>query len=565
MSPRRSSRARTTQPPPSVATAHSTSSSSVSSARTDRAPRVNQNQSPPHKSSTPHSLSSEEPEEPPRASQVEPPLTRRRTREQDNDEDGSAKLDDELDDDIAEEDEVTRCLCGYQEYPGPPSDAAKSTSSLTDPDAQGDDLGGLFIQCDICKVWQHGGCVGIMEEAASPDEYFCEECRKDLHKVMKSAKGQKYSRYLPVYEQQHGKNRKSSVSKDTERHSSRDKDREARASVDSFGKRRSTMNSRAAYDEDEVLKKVLEESKHDGAPPSEGGTRKKRSRDDSEETKLEIKRQRTGSRSPSNSPVLESEDDSTKASAPKQKPRGAAARSQREKEQREKEREQERTEAANRRKGRAERRKADELAGIEHEPTPTPAEEPTMPPSTSETAPPDTPTTDLKPAPAPRRGGRPPQKSRGRLGRNQYSRDTIPATNGTSPQNDAAHSPQANATNGAGTGHDSSDGAAGHKPAKSKTWRLQKLSWNDIRRPAGAMQSYIAQRQVEMAGEKHSSPAPAVQPTSAATNGEPGQEEAKDEETDLVKFKNLSTTQMMDYLSRDLVHWQQMISEPTEK
>ena len=31
------------------------------------------------------------------------------------------------------------------------------------------------------------------------------------------------------------------------------------------------------------------------------------------------------------------------------------------------------------------------------------------------------------------------------------------------------------------------------------------------------------------------------------------------------KFKNLSTTQMMDFLSRDLVHWQQMITEPTDK
>lgn len=44
------------------------------------------------------------------------------------------------------------------------------------------------------------------------------------------------------------------------------------------------MNSRAAYDEDEVLRKVLEESKHEGAvPASENGNRKKRSRDDSEE------------------------------------------------------------------------------------------------------------------------------------------------------------------------------------------------------------------------------------------------------------------------------------------
>lgn len=41
------------------------------------------------------------------------------------------------------------------------------------------------------------------------------------------------------------------------------------------------MNSRATYDEDEVLRKVLEESKVEGAV--EGGTRKKRSRDESEE------------------------------------------------------------------------------------------------------------------------------------------------------------------------------------------------------------------------------------------------------------------------------------------
>lgn len=139
------------------------------------------------------------------------------------------------------------------------------------------------------------------------------------------------------------------------------------------------MNSRAAYDEDEVLRKVLEESKHERPTEgSENGTRKKRGRDESEEyvgllhqcdnrsidanklccrTKPEIKRQRTGSRSPSGSPVIESEDDSTTVSAPKQKPRGAAAKSQREKELREKERE--RVEAANRRKGRAERRKGE--------------------------------------------------------------------------------------------------------------------------------------------------------------------------------------------------------------
>lgn len=44
------------------------------------------------------------------------------------------------------------------------------------------------------------------------------------------------------------------------------------------------MNSRAAYDEDEVLRKVLEESKHEGTGPSlDNGNKKKRSRDESEE------------------------------------------------------------------------------------------------------------------------------------------------------------------------------------------------------------------------------------------------------------------------------------------
>ncbi|KAH6643555.1 hypothetical protein C7974DRAFT_438477 [Boeremia exigua] len=554
MSPRRSSRARTTQPPSASQTAHSGSSSSVSSARTDRATRIDDKQTSPQKSSTPHSLSSEEPED---LAHMDRPLTRRRTREQDVDDDDLTKLDDELDDEMIEEDEVTRCVCGYQEYPGPPSDAARSL--------EGDDLSGLFIQCDICKVWQHGGCVGIMDEAASPDEYFCEECRKDLHKVTTSPKGQKYSRYLPVYDQQNGKKaRKSSVSKETLSPSSRHNDRNPRASVDSLGKRRSTMNSRAAYDEDEVLRKVLEESKHEGAPLSENGTRKKRSRDDSEESKPEVKRQRTSSRSPSDSPVIESEDDSTRASAPKQKPRGAAARSQREKEQREKEREHERTEAANRRKGRAERRKAD--ADNEAEPeaseaTPTPTEEPTVSAITSASAPPEAPVESLKPTPTARRGGRPPQKPRGRLGRNQYSRDAASAVNGASPANDTVNSPHLSGTNGNSNGHESSDGANGHKTAKSKNSRLHKLSWNDIVRPAGAMQSYIAQRQVEMAGEK-TSPAPAVQPP---TNGEHHVPEAKQDENELSAFKQLTTIQMMDSLSRDLVYWQKRVTEQKER
>jgi hypothetical protein len=95
----------------------------------------------------------------------------------------------------------------------------------------------------------------------------------------------KYSRYLPVYDQHHSKNaRKSSVSKEADSKAFKERERISRASVESLSKRRSTMNSRATYDEEEVLRKVLEESKHEGPiAASENGNRKKRSRDDSEE------------------------------------------------------------------------------------------------------------------------------------------------------------------------------------------------------------------------------------------------------------------------------------------
>ena len=83
-----------------------------------------------------------------------------------------------------DEEEVTRCLCGQQEYPGPPLSEAYGAS-----EAQTDDAGGLFIQCDGCSVWQHGGCVGIFDEATSPDKYYCEDCRPKQHEVHVDARG----------------------------------------------------------------------------------------------------------------------------------------------------------------------------------------------------------------------------------------------------------------------------------------------------------------------------------------------------------------------------------------
>jgi hypothetical protein len=114
----------------------------------------------------------------------------------------------------AEDDGTVRCICGYDDYPGPPPLGDEDSKHgikqgieepiITVADVT-EELSGFFLQCDICKVWQHGGCVGIMNEEASPDEYFCEECRKDLHKIFTAPNGYVYSQlsglsliWLPV-------------------------------------------------------------------------------------------------------------------------------------------------------------------------------------------------------------------------------------------------------------------------------------------------------------------------------------------------------------------------------
>lgn len=193
MSPRRSSRARTSQPQqitPQQQT--NSSSSSITSGRADRTARSHHKTLSPQSSAAPQSRSSEEVEDP-----AKPPIRRTRSSQEDIKENVRAAPEDE---DEENEEDVTRCICGQQEYPGipvPVEDTLKAISkgiSASDPIAAPasvpEDTGGLFIQCDVCKVWQHGGCVGIINQAMIPnDEYFCEECRKDLHKITSTANG----------------------------------------------------------------------------------------------------------------------------------------------------------------------------------------------------------------------------------------------------------------------------------------------------------------------------------------------------------------------------------------
>jgi PHD-finger len=131
----------------------------------------------------------------------DPSQARRRKRGQGIEQDKSSKEESaEMangDGEIVEDDEAVRCICGNDEYPGPPpleEDSKKGIKDsseiefITEADYT-EDLAGFFLQCDMCKVWQHGGCVGIKNEDMSPEEYFCEQCRKDLHKIFTAPNG----------------------------------------------------------------------------------------------------------------------------------------------------------------------------------------------------------------------------------------------------------------------------------------------------------------------------------------------------------------------------------------
>lgn len=404
-------------PPPSSgkpsASVSSTSTSTLSSVRVGKTHE---------KSSTPHSRSSEETSEPPRRSQRahHPPPKEM--------ESGAALVpavengvgnDEDEDEDEDDEEDITRCVCGHQEYPGPPlSEAFRSGA------AQGEDAGGLFIQCDGCSVWQHGGCVGIIEESQSPDKYYCEECKPREHKLHTDSRGQSYSLYVPVTSK---RDRKASVSKVEEKAK---KDRDvllSRASADptSAGRRRATMRSKEHDAEEEQLRRALEESKREVEGTASNGRRNgKRGRDDSDDNKHENhnKRPRRASESItslSRTATVDGDgsEDELPASKTTKRGRPDAAQSARQAEQREKAR----AEAAGRRQERAGRRRGEEL---------DPAEDTTPKPSVSaKTSPP---ASSLPPSPPPPPNDRGPSSKKAagpgkrtmakKLGNNQYTK-----------------------------------------------------------------------------------------------------------------------------------------------
>lgn len=510
--------------------------------------------------------------------------------------------------------------------------------------------------------------------------YFC-ICYNSF--ANKRIQRQKFSRYIPVQELASLPSSPSPAPQDTL--STKPKSsRSSRTNAEGLsGKRRSTMNSRdAAYDEAEQIRRAIEESRKDGdAPGTSVSTRRgKRSRSESEQYVLPIilrflevilltilistnrhedtKRQRISSDSSSSHsdsktihPNVESDEEADQslriAGGNPKTSRSAATRNNRDKEirDREEKRERERADAAGRRKGRAERRRVDGISfncffqsqalthfTIESEPSGEPLSRTTSAKGAENPVPrliPTPPTTEI---PVPKsshhkKTGRPPAR-RGRIGRNQYTKDRDPRPSDpalpdpkSSPLRSQSHSRNADdrpnhpnynsncATNGTPAG-----GAAGHSSASNtnlnsegsrpncKTRRLSPKcnTMNEMKRRVSNILEFISRTQIEMAGSslpvgeesahvsrtrtRTYSSTTTVAATisaqdsdrnasgplgstataerfnkasnvSASTNTGGGRLELAAGLTEEV-FKNLSSMEMMDVLTRGLMKWQ---------
>ena len=73
-----------------------------------------------------------------------------------------------------EDEEIIRCICGQYE--------------------EEEDVERDMICCDKCSAWQHNDCMGLsFRKGQEPDQYFCERCKPENHKVLleKIAHGEK--------------------------------------------------------------------------------------------------------------------------------------------------------------------------------------------------------------------------------------------------------------------------------------------------------------------------------------------------------------------------------------
>lgn len=277
-----------------------------------------------------------------------------------------------------------------------------------------------------------------------------------------------------------------------------------------------------------------------------------------------------------------------------------AARNNREKELRDKQKEQQaaqRAEAASKRNARSERRRGEGLFPIVVPPVygdvdfdlDSPPPTPSLSPSKA-AQPNGKPKADSPPSARPnsinsRKTGRPPAR-RGRLGRNQYTRDQTHGEDGETPGRDASHDVNGNhGGSPSGNGGNTINGESG-RSSKAKT-HPARTSLNEMKRRVAAILEFVGRMQTERVvqtnhssgngsagsskgantpnGVKGSSSSnlPTASLVRAVEAGLQDARQAKEKEDEMIislldekDFGTMGSVEMMETLTRELVQWQ---------
>jgi len=234
------------------------------------------------------------------------------------------------------------------------------------------------------------------------------------------------------------------------------------------------------------------------------------------------------------------------------------------------ERERLRLEAKKKREGRAERRRVDDSDPGEDIPLARAvlnrntevSVQPLDPPLSSQVEAPDTPPPN-QPSTSHKKGGRPPNSRKGKLGKNQYTKDRDrQETDDQSPGRSQSRDVVRGDENGHGSGNRGSVNDGKHAKSKGSG---HKITMTDLKKRAAGLLTFITRTQLEMAesslpdGDDDSGlrkslvevagAVPAIRvedPLAQAAGKSPSPE-----------FESLSCLQMMDVLSKRLIKWQE--------
>lgn len=136
------------------------------------------------------------------------------------------------------------------------------------------DAGEFMVQCETCKVWQHGLCMGYESEDQVHDaDYYCELCRPELHAELLKSVPIPLAPNLPADfpPRKLAKKARQSSAVSHPAAASRLSRSHSPTHLKQPSKRRNTMNSRdAAFDES--LKEIIEASAAEAAAAQENPT-----------------------------------------------------------------------------------------------------------------------------------------------------------------------------------------------------------------------------------------------------------------------------------------------------